>query len=208
MAEHNYHVQFLAARSRMNPVDYARLAAQSYHDAPTVGEVDSASRMHVYGDVHCFRGSDDVLAFLHDADCRPLMVVGFGKLHSGFWHALSAILPACLALPRPTAVTGHSLGAAMAILYGAVLARLGCVVPVYAFEPPHICMDGTLAQFLAAAGVPIYATRNGNDVVTQIPLGLTLPCALTRIGHPLLPFDNTEDHDIARVVLAEQAIAA
>ena len=192
----------------MKAVDYARLAAQSYHDAPTVGEVDSASRMHVYGDVHCFRGSDDVLAFLHDADCRPLNVVTFGRVHAGFWHALSAILPVCLALPRPVAITGHSLGAAMAILYGAVLGRLGTPAPVYAFEPPRLCFDDELASFLKSARVPVYATRNGNDVVTQIPLGLTLPCALTRIGHPLLPFDNVQDHDISRVVLAEQAIAA
>lgn len=189
----------------MQPIDYARLAAQSYHDIPTIGDVTSASRMHVYGDVHCFRGSDDVMAFIHDADCRPLTVVGFGKLHSGFWHALSAILPACLALPRPTAITGHSLGAAMAILYAAVLARLGCVVPVYAFEPPHICFDGTLANFIEMVGIPLYATRNGNDVVPDIPLGLALPGTLTRIGKPLFPFDNIQDHSIARVV---EALAA
>lgn len=194
----------------MEAVDYARLSQRAYTDVPTVGDVNSASRMHVYGDVHCFRGSDDVLAFLHDADCRPLTVVGFGKVHSGFWHALSAILPACLALPRPVAVTGHSLGAAMAILYAAVLARLGCVVPVYAFEPPHLCMDGTLAQFLAVSGVSIYATRNGNDVVPDIPLGLTLPATLMRIGKPMLPFDNIEDHSIARVIeaLATRDMAA
>jgi hypothetical protein len=189
----------------VNPVDYARLAAQSYHDVPTIGDVNSASRMHVYGDVHCFRGSDDILAWLHDADCRPLTVVGFGKVHSGFWHALSAILPACLALPRPTAIAGHSLGAAMAILYGAVLARLGSIVPVYAFEPPHVCFDGTLGQFLNATRVPVYATRNGNDVVPDIPLGLTLPASLTPIGKPMLPFDNIQDHSITRVV---EALAA
>jgi hypothetical protein len=188
----------------VNPVDYARLAQASYHDAPTIGDPDSASRMHVYGDVHCFRGSDDILAWLHDADCRPLTVVGFGKVHSGFWHALSAILPACLALPRPTAVTGHSLGAAMAILYGAVLARLNCAVPVYAFEPPRLCFDGTLGQFLNGR-VQVFATRNGNDVVPEIPLGLTLPATLTRIGHASLPFDNIQDHSITRVV---EALAA
>jgi len=189
----------------MQPVDYARLSQRAYTDIPTIGEVTSASRMHVYDGVHCFRGSDDILAWLHDADCRPLNVIGFGKVHSGFWHALSAILPACLALPRPTAITGHSLGAAMAILYGAVLARLNCVVPVYAFEPPRICFDGVLAAFLNATKVPVYATRNGNDVVTDIPLGLDQAGALTRIGHAVLPFDNVQDHDIGRVV---EALAA
>ena len=194
----------------MNPVDYARLAQRCYSDSPTVGEPDSASRMHVYGGVHCFRGSDNVMAFLHDADCRPVNVIGFGNVHAGFWHALSAILPACLALPRPLAVTGHSLGAAMAILYGATLARLGCVVPVYAFEPPRMCLDNTLAKFLAYTKVPVYATRNGNDVVTEIPWEMTLPASLVHIGTPQLPFDNTLDHDIGRVIdaLAEQAVAA
>jgi len=194
----------------MNPVDYARLAQRCYTDSPTVGEPDSASRMHVYGDVHCFRGSDNVMAFLHDADFRPVNVIGFGKIHSGFWHALSAILPACLALPRPAAITGHSLGAAMAILYGGVLGRLGAPTPVYAFEPPRMCLDNTLANLIAHTKVPVFATRNGNDVVTEIPWEMTLPAKLTRIGTPTLPFDNTQDHDIGRVVeaLAEQAIAA
>lgn len=98
----------------------------------------------------------------------------------------------------------------MALLYAAVLARLGTVVPVYAFEPPHICFDSTLAEFLRTAKVPVYATRNGNDVVPDLPLGLTQAAPLESIGKPLLPFLNIQDHDIARVInaLAEQAIAA
>lgn len=194
----------------MDPVDYARLAQRCYHDAPTIGDADSASRMHVYGDVHCFRGSDDVMAFLHDAECAPVNVWGLGRVHSGFWDALSAILPACLALPRPAAVTGHSLGAAMAILYAGVLAQLGHVVPVFAFEPPRLCADGALALLLRSWKVPFYATRNGNDVVTQIPLGMTLPGPLSAIGRALLPFYNTEDHTVGRVVeaLENQAITA
>ena len=189
----------------MKAVDYARLAQRCYTDAPTIGEPDSASRMHVYSNVHCFRGSDNVMAFLHDADCRPVNVIGFGNVHAGFWHALSTILPACLALARPKAVTGHSLGAAMAILYGATLARLGTVVPVYAFEPPRLCLDNTLAKFLAYTKVPVFATRNGNDVVTEIPWEMTLPAKLTRIGKPSMPFDNTIDHGIDRVIQALQA---
>jgi len=194
----------------MKPVDYARLAQRAYTDPPTIGDPSSASRMHVYDSVHCFRGSDDIMAFLHDADCRPLNVAGVGRVHSGFWHALSAILPACLALPRPTAVTGHSLGAAMAILYAAVLARLNCVVPVYAFESPRLCADQELPEVFKAVNLPWYATRNGEDVVTQIPLGYSLPGRLTSIGHACVPFANIQDHNIGRVVeaLAEVAKAA
>lgn len=52
----------------MTPGDYALLAKRAYTDAPTVGRADSASRMHVYGDVHMFRGSDDLDSWLHDFD--------------------------------------------------------------------------------------------------------------------------------------------
>lgn len=186
----------------MKPVDYALLAKRSYTDAPTVGRADSASRMHVYGDVHVFRGSDDLASFIADADCDTIPVEGLGKLHKGFYGALAAILPQCLALPRPSAVTGHSLGAAMAIIYAAVLAQLGHVVPVYAFEPPRLCGDAALQDLLAATKVPWFATRNGLDVVTQVPPGLTLPGALTRIGRPSFSLDNLTDHGIGRVIEA------
>lgn len=186
----------------MKPVDYALLARLAYTDAPTVGNADSASRMHVYGDVHCFRGTDDMASVLSDADIRAMSVPGLGKVHAGFYNALGAILPVCLSLNRPRAVTGHSLGAAMAILYAAVLATLGHVVEVYAFEPPRLCADDVLAKLLLDKKVPFYATRNGHDLVTQVPLGMTLPGLLTVIGKPSAPFDNITDHDISRVVSA------
>jgi len=58
--------------------------------------------------------------------------------------------------------------------------------------------------------VPWFATRNGNDLVTQIPFDMTLPGELTQIGTPCLPFDNVQDHDIGRVIeaLAESAVVA
>lgn len=186
----------------MNPADYALLAKRAYTDAPTIGNADSASRMHVYGDVHCFRGTDDLQSALADANCNPVNVVGLGKVHGGFYGALAAILPACLALPRPAAVTGHSLGAAMAILYAAVLAHLGHIVPVYAFEPPRLSADGDLASLLLTKRVPFYSTRNGNDLVTQVPPNMMLPGLLTRVGHPSAPFDNIADHSIDRVIEA------
>ena len=186
----------------MKPVDYAILAERSYHDAPTAGKADSASRMHVYGDVHVFRGSDDLASFLADADCDTIPVEELGKLHKGFYGALAAILPECLDLTRPSAVAGHSLGAAMAIIYAAVLAQLGHVVPIYAFEPPRLCGDGTMCDLFHAKRVPWFATRNGKDIVTQVPFDLTLPGQLTRIGTPSFSLDNLTDHSIERVVRA------
>lgn len=186
----------------MNPVDYALLAQRAYGDTPTVGVPGSAGRMHVYGDVHVFRGTDDVMSVIADANCVPVDVWGIGLLHSGFYNAMAAILPACLALPRPAAIAGHSLGAAMALIYAAVLAQLGTVIPVYAFEPPRLCADSAMAALLKAKGVPCYATRNGRDLVTQIPPVLTLPVPLLAIGQASLPFDNIADHSITRVIKA------
>jgi hypothetical protein len=190
----------------VNPLDYALLAKRAYTDAPTVGKADSASRMCVYGDVHAFRGTDDLSSVIADADCALVHVPGLGALHAGFYGALAAILPAALALRRPVAVTGHSLGAAMAIIYAAVLAQLGHVCPVYAFEPPRIAADDTLAHVFRDLAIPFYGTRNGNDLVTQVPLGLMCPRVLTRIGKPALLMDNLIDHSIDRVIDALQEL--
>lgn len=186
----------------MNPIDYAMLAQRSYTDAPTVGKADSASRMHVYGDVHCFEGTNNIESLLADVDCDLIAVEGVGRIHKGFYGAIAAILLQCLALPRPSAVTGHSLGAAMAIIYGAVLAQLGHVVPIYAFEPPRLCGDAAMQDLLAVTKVPWFATRNGNDIVTQVPLDLSLPGPLTKIGTPSFSLDNVTDHSIGRVIEA------
>ncbi|MFC4526400.1 lipase family protein [Dyella halodurans] len=158
--------------------------------------------MHVYGDVHCFRGTDGVMSDMADAKVLTTNVWGIGSVHSGFYAALAAILPACLALPRPKAIAGHSLGAAMAILYAAVLAQLGSIVPVFAFEPPRLCADGGLEALLQDKQVPFFATRNGCDLVTQVPPGMTLPGPLTLIGKATVPFDNIADHGIDRVIAA------
>jgi len=196
----------------VQPVDYARLAQRAYADAPTVGQSVSASRMHAYAIpdttdvVHVFRGTDDFQSLLADGDITTTYVEGLGHVHAGFYRALAVILPACLALPRPAAVAGHSLGAAMAILYAGVLALVSgpdvAPVPVYAFEPPRVSADDTLSKLLIAKAVPWFACRNGRDIIPQIPPTLAHAGPVTAIGTAVLPFDNIEDHQIARVVAA------
>lgn len=185
----------------MNPVDYALLAQRAYTDAPTLGQPDSASRMHVYGDVHCFRGSDDIASWLHDFDCLT-METPFGKLHAGIWKAWLDIRDPCLALPPPSAIAGHSEGAGLAIFEAAEWARKGHVVPVYAFEPPRLCGDDTLAHVYRDFAIPFFGTRNGLDIVTQVPPELSLPGPLTCIGKPSFSLDNVTDHSIGRVIAA------
>lgn len=193
----------------MTPLDAALLAKRAYVDAPTVGYPASAARMHAYavddGVVHAFRGTDDLQSVVADIHCGAVDVWGLGAMHAGFYGALASILPACLMLPRPVAVVGHSLGAAMAIIYASILAQLGHVAPVYAFEPPRLCADGVMAGVLQASKVPVYATRNGNDLVTMVPVNMVLPCELTAIGQASVPLPNVADHGIDRVVHALMA---
>lgn len=187
----------------MNALAYAKLAELVYTDAPTIGAVDSASRMHIYGGVHVYRGTDDIMSALTDIDitCAD---TPYGRIHAGFWHAWLAIRIPCLARPTPEAIVGHSLGGALAILEAAERAAVGQIVPVYAFEPPRMCADDRLTRLFADLRVPWLATRNGNDIVTQIPPELSLPGPLTSIGRPVLPFDNAIDHRIAHVIAALQ----
>ncbi|OOG61435.1 hypothetical protein B0E46_15775 [Rhodanobacter sp. B04] len=186
----------------MKPVDFALLSARAYTDAPTIGQPDSASRMHLYGNVHVFRGSDDIDSWLHNFDIELVDVPNLGKLHAGFWNAWQAIRLECLALPPPYAVAGHSLGAALAIICAAEWAVRDVSVPVYAFEPPRLCGDEVMANLLLTVTVPFCATRNGRDLVTEVPLELTLPGPLTLIGAPSMPVDNIVDHNINRVISA------
>ena len=189
----------------MNPIDYALLAKRAYSDAPTVGRADSASRMHVYGDVHVFRGSDDIASFMADADCVTVETMSLGKLHAGFWEAWRVMRRDCLYREAPKATAGHSLGGALAIICALEWAINGTIVPVYAFEPPRLCCDDVMQKLIQEKGIPFYATRNGHDLVTQVPVNMTLPGPLTKIGKGILPFDNIEDHSIDRVI---QALAA
>jgi triacylglycerol lipase len=184
----------------MSPAYYARLAAQAYRDAPTIGRSDSASRMHVYGDVHVFRGTDNADSWVHDLDIECVEVPGLGRVHAGFWGALNEILPDCLKLPTPSAVVGHSLGAAMAILYGAELLQRGWRGQVYAFEPPRICADHTLETLVAAHPGMFFSYRNGRDLVTEVPPELSQPVQLLRVGRSFLPFANLTDHRIEHVI--------
>ena len=188
----------------MTPLAAALLAQRSYIDAPTIGDADSASRMHVYDGVHVFRGSDDIDSWLHNFDLKLMDVPGMGNLHAGFWSAWQAIREPCLSLAPPSAIAGHSLGAALAIICAAEWALLGHVVPVFAFEPPRMCGNETLTHVYRDFAIPFFGTRNGNDIVTQLPPELMCPSVLTRIGRAQYPFDNIADHGIDDVVRSLQ----
>jgi hypothetical protein len=144
--------------------------------------------------------------WLADLDASAVDVPDMGRLHAGFWGAFQEIAGPLLALDGVTVTLGHSEGAALALLYAAQLCLAGRPpAAVYAFEPPRISADGTIASLLAAHGVQVNLYRNGEDVVPLVPRLLEdwqHPGELQHIGHALLPVPNVQDHMIDRVIAA------
>ena len=191
----------------MTPRDFALIAQEAYTAAPDIGVADSASRAIVRhtaaGLVVAFPGTDNAACFAADFDIEPMDVAGVGKVYRGFWSAWEAIsLPVLAAVAgQPVTLTGHSLGAAMAICAAAYM-TVGGNPPaaVFAFEPPRVGDDMGIRTALAS--VPLYLFRNGNDMVTDLPPEGHHPAMLTPIGMPSFPFPNLADHSIAKVIAA------
>ena len=139
-----------------------------------------------------FRGTqlDDfwssVLDFLIDAKFLPVPDAAGHLVHAGFQVALDEVWTEVeghlrreqARQARPLWVTGHSLGAALAMLAANRLSpdatfrlRGG-----YTFGSPRV---GDPA-FGRAIGVPVYRFRNDSDLVPHLPLGLLF----RHVGHP------------------------
>lgn len=191
----------------MQPRDYALLAQEAYTAAPDIGVADSASRAIVRNtaDGLCiaFPGTDNADCWGADFDVVPVAIPGVGVVHRGFWQAWQAISAPVLAAigDQPVTLSGHSLGAAIAILAAASLTVAGkTVAAVYAFEPPRVSPDLTVRTLLAK--VPVHLYKNGNDLVTDVPPGWQHAGLLTHVGVPALPFPNIRDHMLGRVINA------
>lgn len=120
-----------------------------------------------------FRGTEpdvyqDVLA---DAYLTPTEFPGGGQVHSGFYKALSgacwARIQAVLQRPalkdKPLWISGHSLGAALAMVAGAQLNPAG----IYNFGSPRVG-DGAFCDRFNALNLQRFV--NCSDLVTQVPV--------------------------------------
>jgi hypothetical protein len=189
----------------MTPLEAAKLAQSAYTDAPTYGDHDGAGRVVVYGAAVAFPGTDNICCWLADLDAMAVDVPGFGRVHCGFHDAWEEIAGPVLDLPVDTLI-GHSEGAALAILASAAMCLAGNPPKVvFAFEPPRVTCDDTLARLFHSNGVELHLYRNGLDVVPDVPRMLEdwqHPGPLTLIGHASVPFPNVEDHLMTHVIAA------
>lgn len=189
----------------MTPRDFALLAQEAYSATPDIGIADSASRAIVRhtdaGLVVAFRGTDDLASFAADFDIEPLDVPGVGTVYTGFWRAWEAMELDVLAAAsgQPVTLCGHSLGAALALCAAAAMVVGGNPpAAVYGFEPPRVGVDTGIQAVLS--GVPMFLTKNGNDIVCDVPPGGNHAAPLTPIGKPALPWPNLTDHEISNVI--------
>lgn len=186
-------------------VDLARLCARAYSDPPTYGNPDGAGRAHVYDGIVVFRGTDDPASLLTDLDVATVTIPQLGTLHAGFWSAFGEIVGDLMKL-KPKIIAGHSLGAALALIYAGELCRAGhAPSAVYAFEPPRLAMDETLRTLLDAHGIMRFCTRNGLDPITEVPPWMTLPASLSPIGKVTDTLDLISYHMIDAVIASLSA---
>lgn len=85
-------------------------------------------------------------------------------------------------------IIAHSLGCPHAFYVAGLLIKDGYKVDIAAFEPPRACSQ-TLIDILAP--YPVRCYRNGDDFVTQVPIGLKHPRDLIALHCPPVSGDES-----------------
>ncbi len=155
------------------------------------------------GDFHVltFRGTEELRDWLHNIDVRPDDSVGVGHAPKGFVGALNEVWTPIHAKLReitgPIFYTGHSLGAALAVLAAARIEADRHPRAVYTYGCPRCC-DGTFATRHPLRD-RIHRVVNNRDMVTTVPPGYVHTGELHYItsDHKLLtnPPAAVVDHD-------------
>lgn len=197
----------------LNPLTYVLLAQDAYEAIPQIGEESSSARAIVQstidGTAFAFPGTNNPACLLADADILA-DETSLGPMHQGFNRAALEILPKIeqwvTQIRKPVILCGHSEGAALALIIGGYLCKAGRPpIAIFAFEPPMVTTGPLLGDILIRNNVQVMITRNGEDIITEVPpiIGLRSaiqPFSLTAIGSARFPFLNLADHAIDRVV--------
>lgn len=206
-------------------------AAAAYDPAavPFINELGSALRIFLTQRadglvIIAIEGTHDPLGWAFDFfalrifDHPGIKHASLGFIHAGFYTMAMAVIERLdvelTHRAAPYAICGHSLGAALALLLGALLTVRGMPpVKVGAFAPPRV--GG--AKFVATAtSVPFCADRYGLDPVPMVPLDLPIlfpydQVVLRELVAPPLPRDASlaalfDQHHITHYVAGVHAV--
>ncbi|MBX3434148.1 MAG: lipase family protein [Pirellulales bacterium] len=135
-----------------------------------------------------FRGTESFGDWLADLNVRSVRRP-YGTLHRGFYQAFQDVaepLTASLtqrtaAAARPLAITGHSLGGALATVAAAEYQWQFSIANIYTFGQPRVG-KGTFERRFSDFGLPFYRFVNDDDVVTRVPPGFSHVGRLVRLN--------------------------
>jgi hypothetical protein len=152
-----------------------------------------------------FRGTHNLENWMSNLDTSPVSWDGPGQVHKGFRDAFKPVWKPLVQLLNelscPVFYTGHSLGAALAML----AAVKHPPAALYTFGSP---MTGDRPFVDALNGIPVYRVVNNRDIVTQLPppiLGFRHAGELHTLS-PDLPDESFLPEDLAVRDLADRAI--
>jgi hypothetical protein len=179
----------------ISDLECAKRCAATYIDAPTLPIPETGTDCCVTTEpdgfvVIAFRGSVTAEDWARDFICAPVEDRAhpqLGHCHAGFLDGAESILDEVTqaSAGKRAIVTGHSLGGALALGVGALLACMGTPpMAIVTFGAPRFGM----AMFVKAiARVPVRQYRRGNDPVPTVPFDVP----------PLLQFLDARDPLIA-----------
>jgi triacylglycerol lipase len=148
-------------------------------EAPGTGDIGVQAalfRASQYG-ILAFRGTDTAPDWLTNA-AAAMVETPHGRAHLGFWTAIHGPgshweeIRAALAFHgKPIWITGHSQGAALALLAAMDAKEHGIpVAGVYVYGCPRVG-DAALASAMPS---PVFRVVNETDVVTHVPVPIPL----------------------------------
>lgn len=123
----------------------------------------------------CFRGSTTLLDWMRDFQAQMVFDADLGGVELGFMQGLRKIAgerPGGAIPASPIYITGHSLGAARALIFAALEKLKGLpIAGVTVFGPPR---PGAAKLKEILAPVPVRMYRNRLDPVCEVPFDIPL----------------------------------